>query len=877
MRTQLGSFVERVNVADWSVTVGSGGNLTTAGTINLHLSLVNRVGLNLLSIPIATSYNPGDKITITINSSIIRDGEDIHAFIISGQTTGNNADAVQLAEIPYREEFDTGNFTVETLPLTLELTEDSHLETVNTAIASEAEYPTVPVNGMLRELNGQWQRYKDSTWIPHYFTTNSTYLTSTLSDRGADQSLGASAIIPPPIKTGNNDSVKVRFWLVNDASDGAIIAAGTQLQLLVAVNGELFSDAAPEGYASKLSGLVRYRLAGYYRLLDNAFNSSVADVGLTKTWRTWEPIVIPADLDSGNVAVYDFWLSYSESEIAGKGIGADDYIGFGLKVGLDGNTTSSLSPIYCDNFVFNSGQNLVVVPSKLLSGYAIVNGLDFRVNSFYPLAGLQSDTANQLVLLNPITQSVRVDTTATADEQVRATVSTEGGFGQVSPQSDLVTLADNENLEITFNHPISGGKGTIRPDYPDEQIKGNNQADWNNPDIRLFVRQGGQWHQKNNLIGSTAHATQTFTVSDLADFIAVPGVPDGLAGNGTDFGLFAPLKADVASSGTGSNLAGGAYQVVWYYEYPLPNSKITKINHTANGAIAFEGTNQGKVYPDTLTLVQAKALAVEDLEDGLLYVVHNNGYNLYSWDAASTDAASDYLNIEVTGIATGRLRLVGTPKPNYSNGTNSYSQPTLEFDGDRFTVAEDATNEKVAIAFKPDPNQYQIGNLIQLKALDVANIADNSPRLVIDISGSDPDYQFYYAYYYWDSTSTLTVAEPAVVAPDSVIDPATEPGRWISTQLPIIDNAIPAIAPEQADKQYRAILSNPDRTVIWRSPLSLPTTPVVSDWIPSYEPIAISLNGAPAFNAEFLGQLVVDTDTGSFYRATDLTGTWQST
>ena len=882
MRFQLGSFIDKVPVSDWSVTVESGGNLS-GGAINLHLSLVNRVGFNLLSIPVNAVYSAGDKLTIVLNPSIIRDGEDIHKFVISGQTTGNNSDAVQLAEISYREEFDTGNFTLATLPLTLELTEDSHLETANLAIADFSNFPAIPVNGMLRELGGQWYRYDvDATegaypatigyWIAHYFSTASTYLTSTQSDRGADRSQGAAIIAPPKKKIGNNDSLKVRYWGNNDDLAGEIIKTGTALQLLVSVNGNLFSNSAPDGYGSKFSNLIKYQLVGYYRTSDSSFNSSVTDAGTINLWSINNPIVIPEDLTPGYIAVYDIWLSYTESQIAGKGISENDVIGIGLKLGLDAVGSSSLAAIYGNNLILNRQQCLTIVPNKMLSGYGIVNGLDFQVSDFLPLAGMQQDTANQLVLIAPDTKSVRVGLTATTGEVVRATISTEGGYGQPSPVSNSIALIAGQNLEITFSHPVAGGKATIRGDYPDSQTAGNNQADWNSPDIRLFVKEGGQWYQKTNLIAATAFATQTITLTDLADFSPVPGIPDGIPIYGADFGLYAAGQPTIVATGTGGSLTAGTYEAIWYYEYPLPNAKITKIDHVANNAIAKEETTQSKVYQDTLTLAAAKALTINDLSADLLYAVKNNNtQNLYYWDATSVLAGDDYTVVEVAGIASGRLRLVGTPKPNYSNGTNSYSQPTLEF-GSSFTVTEDAPNNKIAIAFDttllvPNPNQWQVADLTALKAIDVTSIANNSYQTVLSVA--DTNYQFAYALYYWDATATFTPIEPTVIKPDSVTLP--DPGRWISL-LPMVATVAPTNAPEFSNQEYWAVLTAPDRLVKWRSPIILPTTPTVNDWISDYTPIAIATT--PTFNSDFPGQVVVAIDTGIRYKDTDGAGTW---
>lgn len=714
MRYQVGSFLQQVPNSSWAVTNEAGGNLTTAGTINLYVQLLNRLGLNLLSISVVATYSAGDRLAITFNSNIVREGEDVHRIIVSGENTGNNTDTVQLAEFIYKQEQIDGTVVVESLPATIYLSEDDHLETAVLNVATITALPSSPVGGMLRYVDdeaGKLYRYNNLTasWVEHYFNTAATFLSATTDLNGADQGLSATAILPPPIKSGDNDSAKIRFWLVNDEPEngGVVVTAGTNVNLKVSVNGATGRARDGASFNSLFAGLIKFELIGYYRLLNGAFDNSPDGVGIENIWYPPNSLLeIATELPGGYVAVFDLWLSYPEAEIANKGISATDCIGIEFTTLANLGTASPLAIAFGNERVFGEGDRALIVPKRVLSGQGIAQGFDFEIKDFLPLVGLQASTSNQQVLIDGSTGgTVRISNTLIASESIRGIVSTEGGFGQLSPFSNEITAAAGEGLEITFSHPVSGSKATIRGDYTDPLIAGNPNADWNNPDIRLLIRKGLQWYQKDDLLASDTANTQTLNINDLTGFTELTsGIPDYLNLFGSSFGLFAPGTPTVSST-IGGNLDADSYTVAFWYEYPNPNAKITRISHdTALGAMPTlkqsfdELNNLSRVYPEKLTVVQARLLEYSQLEDKRIFPITINGSLVdYYWDATSLLTDDGKTAIAVSGVMNGRLRPQNTLGITFQNGStifNPYSKITI---GSGILVEEDAVGNAVSL------------------------------------------------------------------------------------------------------------------------------------------------------------------------------------
>ena len=97
MRSQLASFTSQLTNSDWGLRTEEGTGNLQAGTKTVYVQLQNRVGRNLLSVGRSITYQTNDSVILTLPASLITEGEDVWAFVISAEDTGNIEDAVQVA------------------------------------------------------------------------------------------------------------------------------------------------------------------------------------------------------------------------------------------------------------------------------------------------------------------------------------------------------------------------------------------------------------------------------------------------------------------------------------------------------------------------------------------------------------------------------------------------------------------------------------------------------------------------------------------------------------------------------------------------------------------------------------------------------------
>ena len=161
----------------------------------------------------------------------------------------------------------------------------------------------------------------------------------------------------------------------------------------------------------------------------------------------------------------------------------------------------------------------------------------------------------------------------------------------------------------------------------------------------------------------------------------------------------------------------------------------------------------------------------------------------------------------------------------------------------------------------------KIANLATLKAIASSDRRNGMIRIVDGINVASPNYNLKDVNYRYDASSSLTALEPAIVEPDD------SAGRWIMRSPRIhFATVAPTNPPTLANLTWVAFLESPTRKVIWNAPWDLSDTPTIVDWLPNYMPI--DLAGIPTFNADFVGQIVRDTNTGYIYEAVNITGDW---
>jgi hypothetical protein len=151
-----------------------------------------------------------------------------------------------------------------------------------------------------------------------------------------------------------------------------------------------------------------------------------------------------------------------------------------------------------------------------------------------------------------------------------------------------------------------------------------------------------------------------------------------------------------------------------------------------------------------------------------------------------------------------------------------------------------------------------IEDIAALKVLIAPDRQDGSIRIVKDPSGGLPP-----TLYRYSSSATGSELLPAYITPNDSV------GRWVQlNQGTYYSNSAPVGAPPISGILWLANLANPARFAMWRSIGSV----TVADWLPI--PIIVELPSDPAFNADYIGQKVINTVSKVSWVAVDRLGTW---
>lgn len=622
MVDQYASFREKLPASTFTVTATSGGLLTTSGTLNFYLQLVNRAGRNLLSEPQSINYSAGQKISLTINASAIASGEEVFFLLISTSPNASS-NAQQLARWVAREANQT---TKRLLPTTIEFTRDSHL--IRGGIV--ADLNSLPqgenrISGMVREVTSEQAFYiydgELNEWIEYPLGFN-TYLAITTDAGGSDRPLNEvqGALRAPPL-VGGGDSTPVRAWWLNGFTEsGAALPKGKRFNLRFAVDKSLIASNGLS-YSEIFSGLVKVSLPGYIRR-----STGVLDTTPMQSQLVWSgyytPLTLPLDLPPGYAAAWDIVMSFSPDQLRG-------YLKEGSEIEIDlvevpeAGIPSPLHSIY-GNVILNNPDYFYIVPNRRKKGKAIVGGYQAGSESEQVLVGLTADTQDQQCIINGAFNGeifVRPQgETIFATEALRAIVSTEAGMGKTTAPVS-VTLETIGAIEVVVTHP-----NTIRSDYPDE-IAGV-ECQVNVPHLRVFVVTQNGILRRNDPV-SVGTASTTILISELSIFAPIQSI----VSVGNDFCLFAPTSV-IATAKTVGSISAGTYQVIVAYEYPSPNYILTKITHDVNrGCIPTLNTSNYFWRSPVRTINEAKNLPLTELINFHARIIkENDAIYYYDWN-----------------------------------------------------------------------------------------------------------------------------------------------------------------------------------------------------------------------------------------------------
>lgn len=567
-----GSVRPQLGESDWSVSASNGGSTTTGGTLTFFLQARNRAGRNLLSVGKTVTWTAGQQVVLTINASARQSGEDIFSFILSASAS-TQQQARQLAEWRAKN---TNQVTNRTLPATITLN-SSELLLLAPTVANLAALPTTRVNGMVRQVGADFYKW-DSEAIEGAIQAGSGYwvkvpratmfLSSTEGEGASDQSAqsdNSEVILPPPYNGDGSISTPVRYWLVNGLSEdtGSVWPVGTLIGLATVLNGQP---------TTVLDGKARVKVLGKVRRSTGVLSSLPESNSIF--------------VNSG-----DYLFALSEEIERGYAIALEVSFVFDLAELLDVIPRDSVISTYPfirrQVGIFNpfgeffgdtvtQGNKWRILPDTLgfvrSSGVGQVKGyITPFLNSETFSIGLTADTPNQKVCVSAALGGVcTIRENPLSSEALRAIVSTQSGEATASGWSTAVTITSGQIFQATLTFP-----NQIRANYPD--VIAGMTAKFNCPQARIYFRIGGIIYRRNQPIVTLSGQSVSFTIMDLLDTTVVSSLPTSPS---LDFNLWG-YNSITTSLSSGSGALSGSIEVAIAYFYPSPNSRLTKISHSA--------------------------------------------------------------------------------------------------------------------------------------------------------------------------------------------------------------------------------------------------------------------------------------------------------
>lgn len=614
-----------------TIATVAGGSLT-AGSIYLWVQARNRTGYNLLSDGATTpssagflvNFASGEKIAITFNTGSRLAGEDVWEFCVSGSLTDDPSSAKALASIRTKDTATVGTVSYPgkgaslSLPLTIELTQDEHIQP-GVFVVDSSSLPTSPLHGMVRyvqEVGEHWV-FDDQAatgefassggyWVVH-LTGFSQYVfditqpaISDIQPQGYARQINQLAtgvqsdtvIETAPYLFDNvlQDSTHAPLFAISNSLGNATLPIDTQVVMRWYANGQNISSAMIGKAIVTLQGKVDLATG----TLDVTPDGVGSPLSLGPILDGVGGIQTPEALDDGFAFVYRVQLQADQTAVNTPDSpiqNGDTLTYYPLAQSPLGERAAFAS--FLGAGVAQVSDSMVVLPS---TGTALatvapgvlssLNNSTFQgtiVSSSMPkdVLGLSSSVDGQVVAINPAYNSVIVHSSA-ADvksyEEQRAIVGTglgpAGGNFSPSDWSPSVAVAGNtETLSISVTYPSA-----IRATYPDPQIAGL-PAPFNAPQIVPYVRLSGTIYQLPALVVSGS--SQTFTIADIGS-TSVTAIPN--SDSVPNFGLFGYDTIAVTSVAGASTLVAGNYEIALQYLYT--GGQVTSVNHNvADGNI----------------------------------------------------------------------------------------------------------------------------------------------------------------------------------------------------------------------------------------------------------------------------------------------------
>lgn len=586
------------------------GQLTSSDSLYFSFQLENRAGFNIPSVSGAIAYTTGQKIRVTIPTTIGKPGWDIHYYYISAGATPDPTTHVQLARVPgYQLGTAIERQTFKTvLPTSIDFSHDTLLAFAP-SIPTTSDLPTGldRLDGMVRRItaDGNFLEYRADSidppgvnviiadigrWVQ--ISNSSTYIGNTELELGSDRpitEIDPTSVIQPPLypgqAAGNNKALpgwEVVYWIYNN--DTFVLSAGTEFGIELKFNDKRSINL--------LNGLFQIRFLGYVQS-NGAIRTQTSNgidfpnIGAYFTWTPNEttPFITPDDLQPQEAIALGVKPFFSPAELNNQ-ITPGSVITAIPSIRTQSGDYNPLGKLIPRGAVYSTEDKYRIVPNlglsyDILAGNALIASYDFPVKPQRTYGGLAPNTPGQKVIINgngavfiqpPIYQP-------TASEALRALVGTIAGESSAALFSQPKYTGNTaSSLAITVNYPCNlNGDGIVRNTYTDTPLIGNTQGAFNPNQVNIYIRNesNGEIRKFTGFIVIPSES-QNFILNDWQSGTVVNAL---FINVNPDFSLYSPGSAtfNINSSQSGNFL--GTYSVSYSFYYD--GTSITSISHAS--------------------------------------------------------------------------------------------------------------------------------------------------------------------------------------------------------------------------------------------------------------------------------------------------------
>lgn len=567
MRSQYASTITppspTVSVVAGSTTQASAGNKS------IWIYCRNRAGVTLFSLRTDVAIASNQGLQITLPSAIRKTASDIYEIgvVISSDTTPENG-CVVATYLGY----ELDGVTPSVLPATISLFSDVHFQ-LRKVISNLAALPSSNrINGMRRlvEATNQIVEWKSrsNSWVPCLPQNFNPYVASTVSQGGADVDLAkitdTSVILFPDYDSSGDLSEPVKFWIVNDTNFE--IPQGKRIRVSVATDTE---DAGADDF----KGLLQLAFLGYVNTLTGELDTTQMTVSsgtIPYQGDRVTNLTLPKPLPPNYGYILQVQMAFDDADV-GNSIAQGAIVKIYPRLAPNFSEYDPVADLL-GNYIVATDERRRILPNG--SGLDLVAGVGSGSIAFYKfrklgkqlVPGLETNTANQKVIITNNGTCFVANSVPTETAALRALVGTVNGIGQISGWSSAVALTNVLLLRIVLMHPT-----TIRNDYPD--VIAGMAAQLNATKVRVYVQPIG---------GGTIQVFDVPIVGQESEEILVGSLVSSTTSNlptvPSNVGLF-NIESFVSNTVSGSSVfSSGNYRFAIAY---LNIDTVTTISHAS--------------------------------------------------------------------------------------------------------------------------------------------------------------------------------------------------------------------------------------------------------------------------------------------------------